>query len=391
MLNLFRKSTGPLTLIVLIMMVSACGKKDEQVEWGIFQEPVKPSAMPDAKGEDAVSVLWDRNIGKAGEDGYAILRPGLTDNTLVVVNRQGTLQRLDQQTGKVLWQTSLKKAVFAGVGVGEGLALVALDSGEVVALDADNGEKKWTAEIGRPVSATPVAGAGRVVVRTADGLIMGLDALSGETLWQVQRRTPGLTLHGDSAPLIFGETVITGLSNGKLLANGLLNGRDYWETDLSFVRGDNELELLADADTPPVVSGARLFAANYQGDVVAVDLNSSKVDWRTQLSTRLPMAVGETAMFITSDLGDVVALDIVTGSKIWSQPGFQGRGVSNPVNVGARVLIGDASGNIHVLDAADGTLVQTRKISSGAVTALAASSNGVVAFSVRGTVAALAL
>lgn len=93
------------------------------------------------KGEDAVSVLWDRNIGKAGEDGYAILRPGLTDNTLVVVNRQGTLQRLDQQTGKVLWQTSLKKAVFAGVGVGEGLALVALDSGEVVALDADNGEK----------------------------------------------------------------------------------------------------------------------------------------------------------------------------------------------------------------------------------------------------------
>lgn len=230
-----------------------------------------------------------------------------------------------------------------------------------------------------------------MVVRTADGLIMGLDALSGETLWQVQRRTPGLTLHGDSAPLIFGETVITGLSNGKLLANGLLNGRDYWETDLSFVRGDNELELLADADTPPVVSGARLFAANYQGDVVAVDLNSSKVDWRTQLSTRLPMAVGETAMFITSDLGDVVALDIVTGSKIWSQPGFQGRGVSNPVNVGARVLIGDASGNIHVLDAADGTLVQTRKISSGAVTALAASSNGVVAFSVRGTVAALAL
>ena len=391
MLNNLKNNVGLLVVLAFVAVVTGCGKKDKQTEWGVFQEPVTPSALPASKGDKVVSVLWDRNIGKAGEDGYAQLRPGLDGDSLVVVNRQGKVQRLDQTTGKVLWQTSLKKNAFAGVGVGDGLALVALDTGEVVALDVTNGERKWLASIGRPVSASPVAGTGRVIVRTADGWIMGLDALSGKIMWRVQRSTPGLTLHGDSSPLIVGETVITGLSNGKLIANALLTGRDYWETDLSYVGGDNELERLTDADTPPVVSGSRLFAANYQGDVVAVDLNSSKVDWRATLSTRLPMSIGESAIFVTSDLGEIVALDIETGSQNWSQAGFQGRGVSNPVSIGSRVMIGDAAGNIHVLDATDGTLIQTQKISSGAVTALAASNVGVVAFSAKGTVAALSM
>ena len=381
----------PAALALIAMALAACGGKDKQTEYGIFQEPVEPTELPAATGEQVITVLWDHNIGNAGEDGYAQLRPGIAGEVLVVSNRKGRVQRLDPVTGKVAWQTSLKKNAFVGVGVGAGLALVATDSGEVVALDVINGDNKWVAEIGRPISATPVAGAGRVVVRTADGLLFGLDARDGSKIWQVQRRTPVLTLHGDSAPLIAGETVITGLSNGKLLANSILTGRDFWETDLSFVEGDNELEQLADADTPPVVSGSRLLAANYQGDVVAVDLNTSKVDWRTRLSTRLPLFVVDNNVFVTSALGEVVALDLETGATSWTQPGFQGRGVSNPVALGGHVMIGDARGNVHLLDAGDGRLVQSRKISSGAITALSLGNGNIVAFSVGGTVAALAL
>lgn len=375
-------------VLLVAALLAGCNSKSKQTEWGIFQEPIKAQPLPLASGEKSLSINWRRNIGAAGKNGYAILKPAVVEGGVVVTNRAGTVQYLDLESGKVVWRSELEKAVFAGVGAGAGLALVSHDSAEVVALDLFTGDEKWRVEIGRPVSAIPVAGAGRVVVRTGDGLLIGLDATDGALIWTVERTTPALTLHGDSSPFIAGETVIAGMSNGKLMVNSVINGRDYWETDLSFVRGSNQLERLSDVDTPPVVVGSNLYAANYQGDVVAVDLNSSAVAWRNKVSTRLPLSIQSGRLFVTSALGKVVALNVSTGETEWTQVGFQGRGVSNPLGVDDKVVIGDANGNIHVLSANDGALLESRKVSSGAVTSLIATANGFVAFSVKGAVVA---
>ena len=378
-----------LVILVVAIVLGGCSKKNKETEWDVFQEPIKSQTLPTAVGGGELAKLWGRDIGNAGEKGYATLRPGVDGNSVFVSNRKGTVLRLDAESGKVVWRNKLKQSVFVGVGVGAGLVTVGLDNGTLVALDSETGEKKWQVEIGRQISAVPTLGGNRVVLRTSDGFLMGLGAETGKVVWSVQRRSQGLGLHGDASPLIVDNTVITGLSNGRLLANGLSNGKDFWETDLSFISGSNEIERLADVDAPPVVVGDNLYAATYQGDLVALDLQSSSIAWRYEVSTRLPISVDNKTLFVTDALGGIVALDAQNGELNWSQPAFQGRGVSNPVGLGDYLAIGDARGNIHLLNADDGTLVQSKRFFKGPIVSLVLNKGGLIAFSAKGDIVAV--
>ena len=269
--------------------------------------------------------------------------------------------------------------------------VVTHDNGNVSALKASDGAVAWTVPIKRQFSSIPVVGKGRVVIRTADGLIIGLRAENGERVWQVKKEVPGLTMHGDSLPAITGDAVLTGLSSGKLIANNVINGRDYWEAEIGFVRGQNELERLNDSDTDPIIQGTSVYTASYQGSVMALQLQNAALIWDQDISTRLPMALGDGLLVVVGEFGDVYGLNTADGSILWQQDIFRGHGVSQPVIVGNRVVIGDANGNIHTLTPDSGALVQTRESVSGAVTGLIASENRIGVLSSEGKISTLSL
>ena len=378
-------------IAAVLVLLQGCGGKEKETEWGVYNEPVPRADLPEPAGARELAVVWEREVGDAGEDGYALLRPAVDAGGIYVANRDGEIQRLDPQTGKTAWLHRLKRSVYAAAGLGEGLVLAALEDGTVVALSEADGNLLWAADIRRQISAVPVAGSGRVVVRTADGLVIGLDAASGDRVWEVQRSVSGLGLHGDSMPLISGGTVITGLSNGRIMANAVINGRDYWETDISFAGGTNELDQLSDIDAPPILSGTSLYAATYQGDVVAVDVQTASVRWRRDISTRLPMTLDAGQIFVTGSLGEISSLDADGGEVLWQQKAFRGRGMTNPVAFGRRVVVGDAAGFVHLLDRADGTLLQSLQLDRSALTGLARQGDSVVAVSADGAVVSLVL
>ena len=374
-----------------VLLLVGCSGKEKETEWGVYNEPVESRELPGSAGVEELRTRWTRTIGDTGEDGYALIRPAVNGNGVFVASRSGDLLRLDPTDGQVIWRRNVDSPVYAAVGIGEGLVLAGLDAGSVVALDAETGEPRWESAIKRQISAIPAAGSGRVIVRTADGLVIGLDSSDGEQVWSVQRNVPGLSLHGDSTPMIAGDTVITGLANGRIMANAVVNGREFWESDLSIVGGSNELEQLTDIDAEPVLQGSGLFTATYQGDVVAVDIQSSSVRWRQGISTRLPLSVDGEAVFVTGSLGEVAAIDSENGDVLWQTDEFMGRGVSNPMGLGSRVLIGDAEGYLHLLDRSDGALLQSLRVDRSAIVSLVAQDNGLIAFSAGGKVLSLAL
>ncbi|MYH89520.1 MAG: PQQ-binding-like beta-propeller repeat protein, partial [Gammaproteobacteria bacterium] len=113
---------------------------------------------------------------------------------------------------------------------------------------------------------------------------------------------------------------------------------------------------------------------------------NSFVRWRRDISTRLPMAVDAGQIFVTGSLGNIVALDADSGGVLWRQNAFRGHGMTNPLVFDSRVVVGDASGFVHLLDRADGTLLQSLKLDRSAITGLARQGESVVAVSVDGTV-----
>ena len=305
--------------------------------------------------------------------------------------RSGNVFKLNPKNGATLWRRDLNAAIFSGVGVGESIAVVALDNGTVVALDAGSGEVVWKAPLNRQISAIPVAGQGRVIARTAGGAVVGLSADSGEIVWSFERSMPGLSIHGDSTPVISGDAVLVGLANGRLAANNAVTGREYWETEISFARGRNELERLTDSDTSPLVAATVVYAATYQGNVAALRLQNAAVKWKAELSSRLPMSLGGGRLLVTTELGEVAAIDAESGEILWTQEGFRGHGMSRPLVIGERVVVGDAAGNLYSLDLNDGALLQKRKVVSGAVVALIPGPGQFAVFSSQGNISALAL
>ena len=380
-----------LVCLLFLLALTGCSKKDKEIVWGTYQEPVVPGAYPQDSGARELTRLWQKDIGAGARSGYALLNPGYHEGAVFVASREGEVYRLNADSGKTVWKSELGGAVFSGVGIGNGRVVVTMDNGNVVAMDQADGSVVWTTPIKRQFSAIPVVGQSRVVVRSADGLIIGLDAESGNIMWQLERFSPTLIMHGDSTPTISGDTVLTGLSNGMLLANNVITGREYWEVQITSIVGENELEQLMDVDTSPLTDGNTVYTATYQGHVVSIDMLDVQVHWRTKISTRLSMTLDRDRLYLTDELGSIAALEREDGQFAWMQKAFQGRGVSFPIVIKDRVVIGDNTGRIHTLDKGDGTLIESRKAVSGAVVSMTTQDDHLIVFSAEGHIARYSL
>ena len=379
-----------ISALALALVLTGC-RSDTQTEWGLFQEPTEPGVLPTVSGGDELALVWRSTLGLGAVDGFAILRPAYGGEGVLACSRDGLVALFDPDTGARKWQVALNEPIFSGVAVADGLVVVTQQDGVTVALDEHDGTVRWRAAIDRQISSVPTVGHGRVVVRTADGLVVALRADNGDRQWEFKRSVPELSLHGDPSPVITGDVVLIGLSNGRLLANNVLTGREYWETELAFSQGRNELARLADVDSAPLVAANRVFTASYQGNIVALQLEDAAVQWKTRLSTRLDLALLDERLFVIDSLGGLFALDSTTGEILWQQEGFRGHGVSRPLAQRERVLIGDASGMIYALDAASGVLMDALNVSSNPILSIIPTGERFVALSSRGELIAFSL
>ncbi|MYJ52315.1 MAG: outer membrane protein assembly factor BamB [Gammaproteobacteria bacterium] len=361
-----------LALLLALALLSGCNsnKVPKPTVWGRFHEPVKAEELPDDSGVDEIHVLWKKNIGVGVKSGYARLVPAFAGGDVFVASRDGNVMRLDAESGSTIWRKKLDSPISFAVGLGGNLAVVGHDNGNVTALSVADGQTAWTVSVQRQISAVPAAVSEAVVIRTSDGRIIGLDPASGEQRWLLETELPGLTIQGDSMPLLGQDYMLVGLSNGKLMVGNSVTGRLFWEADIGVIGGRNDIERINDVDSTPMIRGTTAYAAAYQGYVKALSINSGDTLWQTEYSTRLPMALGPNRLFVTSELGEVAALEAVDGTIAWRQEIFRGHGMSSPVSVDGRVLIGDAEGRLHSLDPLSGDLVDTRNIVSGAVLAI---------------------
>ncbi len=383
---------GFTVLLTALFLIAGCGDKTKkETLWETWQEPIAASTLPADSGAREIRSMWKQSAGKGAESGFALLKPARYQDSVYVAARNGEVYRIEADSGDVLWKIDTGAPVYAAAGAGDGIVVVGHDNGDVSALRTADGEMVWRSGIKRQISAIPVVGEGRVVARTADGLVIGLDSGSGDIEWQVKKAVPGLSMHGDSTPLISGDVVLVGLSSGKLIANNVISGRDYWEMDISWIRGRNEIERLGDADTPPIILGNTVYAGNYQGSVVAVQLADARLIWRKDISTRLPMAIANGLLVVIGELGQVIALDAASGDTLWRQTAFQGHGVSQPIIVGNRIIIGDRNGNVHTLDTENGSLIETRRVVSGAIVGIVQDGDQFTVYSSKGNLSTLSL
>jgi outer membrane protein assembly factor BamB len=296
-----------------------------------------------------VDRVWSTSVGK-GERKLGLRQvPAIGDGRVYTANLAGDVVAHGADNGRNVWRSETDLPLSAGPTLGEGTLVVGSLDGDVLALNPDTGVERWRATVSSEVVARPAIGRGIAVVRANDGRVFGFNITDGSRRWVYDRGLPSLTLRGNAAPVIAGDSVYLGYDSGEVIALRLDDGTQRWEQRIAEPEGRTELERMVDIDGELVATPGELYAASYKGQVVALDPGSGRQLWNRDLVVYTGLTLAGDHLLVTDRAGTVWALDRRSGAAVWRHDGLAHRWLTTPAAHGDYVVVGDLEGYLHWL------------------------------------------
>ncbi len=357
-MNLLKRYAVPVACAMTVLTMAACSStKDERRV---------PTPLTEFKPVLDVQQAWTASVGKAGR---YLFSPVAVGNAVYAAGANGSVAKIDAQTGKDIWRVKLSDDLSAGVGSDGTLTAVGGLKGDVYVLGAD-GKQLWTAKAPGEIISPPLVGNGLVVVRTVDGQIVAFNAQTGEQKWNYRNRAVPLNLRVSSGMTFAGDAaVLAGFPGGAFAAINLQTGDNYWQTPVSYPKGVTEVERINDVTGPPTLVGSETCAVTFQGQIGCFDANSGRAVWEKAFSSTSGLAQDDHAVVAADDWSVVSAFDVTNGAPLWKNDKLKNRDLSVPFLLGHAAVLGDYQGYVHFLSRDDGTLVARVKTDGSAITA----------------------
>ncbi|MFM0243575.1 outer membrane protein assembly factor BamB [Paraburkholderia sediminicola] len=357
-MNLLKRYAVPVACAMTVLTMAACSStKDERRV---------PTPLTEFKPVLDVQQAWKASVGKAGR---YLFSPVAVGNAVYAAGANGSVAKIDAQTGQDIWRVKLHDDLSAGVGSDGTLTAVGGLKGDVYVLGAD-GKQLWTAKAPGEIISPPLVGNGLVVVRTVDGQIVAFNAQTGEQKWNYRNRAVPLNLRVSSGMTFAGDAaVLAGFPGGAFAAINLQTGDNYWQTPVSYPKGVTEVERINDVTGPPTLVGSETCAVTFQGQIGCFDANSGRAVWEKAFSSTSGLAQDERAVVAADDWSVVSAFDVSNGAPLWKNDKLKNRDLSVPFILGHAAVLGDFEGYVHFLSRDDGTLVARVKTDGSAITA----------------------
>lgn len=345
-----------LVAFALVMGLSGCSTVKGWFD-SDDEDPTAPVELVKIEQTVKIKKLWSVGVGNGQGKGLYKLQPVINGEMIYAASAEGEVKAIFRDGGKTLWSVDLDVALSGGVGSYENALLLGSSDGSVIKLAADSGELLWSTRLQGEVLAPP-QGNGRVVVaQSYDGKLQGLDFDSGEKLWTYDSNVPVLTIRGTSTPILNGNTVYAGFANGRVLAFDATTGAIQWEVRVAISQGRSEIERIVDVDGGMALVGNELYAAAYQGRVVAIDAASGRKIWQKDVSSFSGVSQGFGNVYVTDDDGTMSAY-LRNGQGLrWEQGALGYRELSRPTPVSSYVAVADYEGIVHLVSQVDGEFV----------------------------------
>ncbi len=369
MLSKHPSKTVILVLVAYCLQLSACsGILSKPKQWLEREEnPREPVGLTDLDTESLeIKSVWSNSIGNP-EKAYNKIQPYIAGDRVYLTGAESRVEAWQLGDGKRIWSVNVQEPVSGGVNGGEGILAVGTESGLVIALDAADGKEKWRSLLTSEVLALSEVKHGVIVARTNDSAVHALDIGNGTVAWKASRGSPPLTLRGASQPKVVGSAVLVGYDDGKLVALSLLDGEELWKATVSVPSGRSELDRIADIDGEIAYLDGMVYAANVNGRAVAIDMDTGRVNWVRDLSSRVGLSVDESRVYVTDTDDSIWALDKVSGATLWRQDKLLYRSLTAPESMGDYIVVGDFKGYLHWLSKEDGKLVGRHKVAGDAI------------------------
>jgi len=373
---------------LLALSLAACGALD------FFSSDTseQPTELQDFSEEVRFNQKWSVSVGDGQGDRHNKLTPALDGANIYAASADGTVMAIDKANGRVLWRVRTEQIITGGVGASNGLVLFGTRNARVVALEQSTGQELWNIGVSSEVLAAPQTDGRIVVAQTVDGKLMAFEAASGERRWIYESTVPALTLRGSGRPLLAGNTVVAGFSNGMIAAIDASNGFLLWEERVAVPQGRYDIERVIDVDGDLLLSGSTVFASSYQGNLMGFDLQTGRIIWGKEGSSYHGLETGFGNIYVISDSSHVIAIRNNTDQIAWENEQLRLRQLTAPRTFGNYIAVGDFEGYVHLISQIDGRFVGRTKADGKGIRAnLLADSDTLYVFGNSGKLSALSL
>ncbi|MFZ3139568.1 outer membrane protein assembly factor BamB [Polaromonas sp.] len=339
--------------IITVAILAGC--------FGGVKKP-QPAELQPVTALVSVRQSWNSRMGPVSFP----LDVTVAGNSVGVASDDGTVALLDAQTGRDIWRMALKTPLSAGVGGDGKLLAVVTKANEVVAMQA--GRELWRQKLNAQAFTAPFVAGERVFVLAADRSVSAFDGQTGRKLWSQQRSSEPLVLRQSGVMLAVGDTLVVGLA-GRLAGMNPSNGSIQWEAPIATPRGINDVERLVDLVGSVSRVGESVCVRAFQASIGCVNTARGNLLWTRPANGVQGIQGDDRMLFGTEADGTVIAWKRTDGERVWSSERLRLRGLTAPLVAGRSVVIGDATGFIHLLSREDGSLLNRLTTDGSAISA----------------------
>ncbi len=247
-----------------------------------------------------------------GDHGTEYSNPVVVENAIIFGNRSVGLVSFYPSLNQQRWVLPIRGGVMSELSVDQNNVYFGGGDGFLYSVNLENGKVNWRYEIRNPIISKPTLAKNRVFITTSDDTIYAFDAGTGKWLWHYRRRSSQLaTIFGASEPLVDGNEVLAGLSDGFLVALSLEEGQLRWERKL------HQGTKFTNVNAHPVLEKELLYIPSYDGALYCLKRNAGEVVWRFDTGGSKNVVIDDQSLYLPASNGVIYSLDKNSAKIQW--------------------------------------------------------------------------
>lgn len=308
-----------------------------------------------AHREFVIENSWTRSTTKDDYLGFRRMNrmsPLILENMIIQANAIDGMIAYERKSGSQLWRLDLKNGVEGGAEAKGDKLFFGSSDGLFYCVSLHSGKVLWTAPARAETLAAPTVDNGVVYFESGADMIYALDAETGKQLWQYNRQvSQSLSIRATTRPVVAGEKLLAGFSDGYAVALRKRDGGLIWERKLG--RGAR----FKDVDTTPVVDGDSVYMASFDAALYSLKLETGEINWTVDEGGYVPVTLGRDRfadrLFYSTANGKILSIDTKSG-KVLSMIAVKRGIATQPTLYKSYLLYGESEGSLIVADAGSG-------------------------------------
>ena len=230
----------------------------------------KAEKYPDFSVNQEYSKAKEQWVVQTGVGIYC--SPAVEKDKVFVGDDLGCLTAYALKNGKKLWSFASGKRIVGTPAVSEGIVVFGSADRNIYGLNAADGSLRWKVEASEPVLGAVTIHEGIAYVGASDKTFRAIDIQTGKVVWSYDQ----VKGYIETKPLVVDDKVIFSAWDNTLYALEKATGKEIWKWTGGLTRMH-----FSPAAVWPVASNGKVFIADPQRAMTAVNLQNGETVWRT--------------------------------------------------------------------------------------------------------------